>query len=105
MTQAELKAVTEQRIEKILTSLVSKNQEYARADAFSNFTKTADLLGCERETALLGFWIKHVISIVDHIQDLEKGKVASYGLWSEKIGDAINYLIILEGMILERLQQ
>jgi len=48
---------------------------------------------------------KHSISIVDMIQDLEKGIHHSMEKWEEKIGDELNYLFLLRGMLEERYGQ
>ena len=48
-------------------------------------------------------WIKHVVSIKDLVDDLEYGDMAMREEWDEKIGDAINYLFLLNGLVVERL--
>lgn len=53
------------------------------------------------EKALLGMWIKHVISIADCINDDDDRQDVKISMWDEKIGDAINYLILLEALIKE----
>lgn len=83
--------------------LIGKNTEYARGgDKLSNFKKAGGRLGQTPETALLGMENKHSISIVDMIQDLEKGIHHSMAVWEEKIGDELNYLFLLRSLLEER---
>jgi|Deesub1362A_J573_1020465.scaffolds.fasta_scaffold43725_2 hypothetical protein len=104
MTEREFENVFKKRVEKLNQVLIKKAGEYSRGgDRLSNFKKAAGALGCSPESALLGMWMKHVISITDLVSDIESGKVAEYELWDEKITDAINYLILLEALVLERL--
>jgi hypothetical protein len=48
-------------------------------------------------------WFKHIISISDLIDDLDH-TIPPYELWDEKITDAINYLILLDALIHERIK-
>ena len=47
--------------------------------------------------------IKHEVSLRDMVNDLAEGKSWSLEKWEEKLGDSINYTILLEGLIRERL--
>ncbi len=104
MTNQEFEYVFNKRIEKCKKTLVEKAKEYARGDRLSNFKKASGAMGCCPESSLVGMWMKHIISIIDLVQDIENGRVADYNLWDEKIGDAINYLILLDALITERLR-
>ena len=44
---------------------------------------------------------KHTVSVYDLINDFESGKNISIDLWNEKIGDSINYLLLLNAMVIE----
>ena len=77
----------------------NKSKEYASdGDKLYNFKRTAAMLDCSSEEALLGMLAKHLVSIIDMVQNKRE---ADYKLWDEKIGDAINYLILLEAIIRE----
>jgi hypothetical protein len=93
------------RISKIKLVLDKKGEEYSPGqDRLSNFKTTAAMLHCTPERALLGFMAKHLISImeaIDYISNVHNAPL-SYEFWEEKIGDSINYLILLENLILER---
>lgn len=99
--------VVEERINKIRQVLVKKEEEYAKGnDRFHNFNVAARTLNCSPERALLGMMMKHVVSVLDIIEtidDLSQPPLQIY-LIDEKIGDNINYLILLEGMLLKRLK-
>ena len=83
--------------------LNTKAGEYATSDRLHNFKVAAALQDIEPETALLGMWAKHIVSIRDIIEDIEhKGMIPKSALLSEKITDVINYAILLEALIEER---
>ena len=104
MTIDEFDAVVARRLERVKHTLVVKGREYQRGDdRLSNFKNSGATLRSTPEDALLGQWVKHVTSIIDLVQDLREGKVATRATWDEKLGDAINYLILLEGLTFDRL--
>lgn len=97
--------VVRDRVELIQNVLLSKGKEYSRGnDRFSNFKTAARRLNVTPERALLGMREKHEVSIVDIINDLDGGILPSEELLEEKLGDSINYLILLEGLIKERIR-
>lgn len=102
MNVIEFKKLLNKRIaltEKVLTA---KNKEYATdLDKCHNFKRAGAMLGIEPEQALVGMWTKHIISILDIVNKIHKQRVSKEML-EEKIGDAINYLILLEALIKER---
>lgn len=94
--------------------LASKNKEYASdSDKLHNFKRAADMLRCTPEKALIGMATKHIISILDivdkiehyynTIPDVKPSEINTpISMIEEKIGDAINYLILLEALLKER---
>ena len=80
-------------------TLTSKANEYtSQDDMFHNFVVAGVLQGQTKEQALRGMMAKHLVSINDMIDDVPK---YSREQWQEKIGDAINYLLILSAMVKE----
>ena len=81
-----------------------KDKEYNRYnDKFHNFYRAACIAQVTPETALLGMWMKHIVSILDMIDDIEKEHfVLNEEVLSEKMNDNHNYLFLLEGIIRER---
>jgi hypothetical protein len=103
MTSALFDDIVKQRLEKIQSLLLKKRAEYAPegGDRLHNFRRAAAMLNCSPEHALVGMWVKHVISILDIVDDIGR-KVPSLEMIDEKLGDAVNYLILLEAMLKER---
>lgn len=104
MDNKTFNAIVEERIEVIKKVLASKATEYARGDRLSNF-KTAGRLDDESpERALWGMFKKHIVSVKDLIDDIEAGRPPMpWPVWQEKLTDMVNYPILLEGLIKERL--
>ena len=96
--------VLEERIKKIRSILSKKRSEYAPDgqvdDRLHNFARAASMLGVSKEKALIGMWAKHVVSLLDIVDGVTPN--VTQELIDEKIGDAINYLILLEAALLER---
>ena len=98
MNNEQFDAILQARLQKIQSILGKKAAEYARGDRLSNFKRAAATLQCTPEQACIGFWMKHVISLLDMIDDKRTHPAE---LWQEKIGDAINYLVLLEAIVSE----
>ena len=105
MTNEEFESLVNNRLYLIKKTLNTKANEYARGDSLSNFKQAGHLLHCTPERALLGFVVKHIVALADFVNDLEGGLNQTSDRWSEKIGDITNYMILLEGLIVERIQQ
>ena len=105
--------MTHERLNKLIADILSesgktfakKNEEYSREDALSNFKKAANAKNCTPEDALLGMVVKHWVSVVDNIQDIDKNKVAPLEVWQEKCGDVRVYMMLLEALVTERLDE
>ena len=83
--------------------LLSKGSEYALdSDRLSHFKRSASLMGCSVKQAIFNMLAKHIISISDMVASDQK---FSRERWSEKITDAINYLIILRATVMEELHE
>lgn len=105
MNEADFNDVVIRRVERIKTILGRKAAEYAsEGDRLHNFKSAGLLLGTTPEQALLGFLMKHLVSIFDMVHDVPVQQ-KPLAQWDEKIGDAINYLILLEGLVVERDQK
>lgn len=88
------------RMEEVLGK---KAAEYARdGDRLSNFKRAAAMLGVTPEKALVGMLSKHWVSVLDMVDDLDRGITYSGEQWDEKLGDSINYHVLLEALITER---
>ena len=99
MRQFEI--VLQERIKKIQETLVEKAKQYQRNDdRYHNFRKAAASTGKPPEQCLWGFCLKHIVALDDYINDLPDKRMPQEQ-WDEKIGDIINYLILLEAMTKE----
>lgn len=103
MTTEDFNRIVFERCEKIKTMLAVKGVEYARGDdRLHAFKVAAAFEECTPERALRGMSIKHEVSIRDFVNDLDDNKHWCVDKWQEKLGDAINYLILLEALVIER---
>jgi hypothetical protein len=106
MKTSEFEQVLDRRLALIRNVLSSKAKEYSdSSDRLHNFARAGEMLRIGKAEALLGMWAKHVVSIMDLAQtEPSKRQIATTELIEEKIGDAINYLILLEAMLKEEQQ-
>jgi hypothetical protein len=99
MNTTDFNTLVDARIEKIRATLKKKAGEYAQNDdRLYNFRKAAAVDGETPARALWGMAKKHLVSVMD----LKDGLLPSTPeMVDEKIGDMINYLILLEAVLLE----
>ncbi len=96
--------VVNTRLKLIQHLMLVKSKEYVRDDnPFHNFDRGAEYTGETPEDYLYGLMTKHLVSIKDMIDDLYEGKEPSVIHVEEKIGDGINYLMLLEGLFKRRI--
>ena len=104
MNNEDFKVVVDGCIENIKQVLESKSQEYSsKEDKLHNFVAAAKLMRCKtKEYALLGMLNKHLVSVIDMIVKYEQeGIWPSAKLVNEKIGDSINYFVLLKACFME----
>jgi hypothetical protein len=102
MTREDFSRRVEKRIDLVRQTLLTKHKEYAKDDnVFRNFDEAAGGLSLHSTSAevLWSYMTKHLVSIKDIVSD---NVPVRNGLVSEKIGDVINYLILLEAMLNEK---
>ncbi len=104
MTTEEFNRLVHERCEKIQAVLAAKSTEYARGDRLSNFKRAAAMMQETPERACAGMMAKHLVSVLDMIDDIDAGVSHSIDIWNEKLCDSMNYFILLEGLIHERNQ-
>jgi hypothetical protein len=106
MNSTRFHKLVEQILNQTRAVLIAKGDEYSTEEnKLHNFDKAARISGQTREKALWGMALKHYTSIDDIVNDVETGKLPSEAMLSEKIGDMINYLILLEASIINRLEE
>lgn len=99
----------DQRLETTVRVLSSKRKEYVYTDnPMQNFEDAVGIsIVKTREGVAYSYLVKHIQSAVGIIQYLEENASVPHdaALVREKFGDIINYFIIIEAMLLERLEQ
>lgn len=92
-------AILDSRLDGIENVLANKATEYATEDRLYNFKVAAKIQNTTVAKALWGMANKHLVSVIDLVEG--RLKPTDY-LVSEKIGDMINYLILLEAVLREQ---
>ena len=79
--------------------LGAKAGEYASdKDRLHNFKVTSGITRGTPAQALLGFQAKHLTAVIDKVLT---GEPVTRAWIDEKIGDAMNYLVLLEALLIE----
>lgn len=100
MNKIEFNKLVDERIKLIQSVLQKKGAEYANdKDVFHNFEEGTKMSFHDtREMVAWEYMMKHMISIKDMISSKS---TFSENTIREKFGDAINYLILMEAMMLD----
>ena len=88
----------EELVEHAREVMFKKQEEYSSkeyADIFANFDLAGRILNCSKVDVCKGYMTKHTVSISMLSEEASKEVVL------EKCGDLLNYLIILEALLLE----
>lgn len=106
MKAEQFNEIVVNRVEACKNVLIQKAEEYATdEDRLANFKVSGRMKDCGPEEALRGIWVKHLASIFMLIDDLEAGKLNEIpdDAWmKEKFTDNMNYLMLLEALLIER---
>lgn len=93
--------LVDKRLNHCAQTLVKKGKEYASVtDRLHNFKVAARVNDTTPEKALWGMYTKHLVSVMDLV---EYPGDATAELIIEKIGDSINYMVLLEALLIERI--
>lgn len=104
MNAEQFNQIAENRIEHCRKTLLFKGAEYSRdGDRMHNFRTAAVIDNETPERALWGMLKKHIVSVRDMVADVDQGKLLAAALIDEKITDWINYGLLLEGLLQERI--
>jgi hypothetical protein len=99
MKTTEFNQVIGDQIERCSETLIRKEKEYAsETDRLSAFKVAARLQGITEKQALAGMMAKHTTSVYDMISG---NHIYTEEMWDEKIGDHINYLLLLRAIVAE----
>lgn len=84
-------------------TLNAKGEEYSRGgERLHNFYSAAAMNQTTPEQALWGMMSKHTVSVADMVADTANGKCPTIDQVSEKLGDLINYVHLLEELFQDR---
>jgi hypothetical protein len=105
ITEEFFQYILNERVCQIEDVLAKKAREYVRnEDRLHNFNVASIISNKTREDVLWnGFALKHLVSVFDMVNDINEGKLPKKELVDEKIGDLINYLILLEVSIKDKI--
>ena len=99
MLQEEFNNIVTNQMKKCWETLFNKGNEYSvQDDRLLHFKKAAAFMDSTPKAALFGMLAKHLISLSDMCMDKRKHPKE---VWSEKITDSINYLLILATIVEE----
>ena len=102
MTHDDFNKLLLDRTNKTVNVLECKSKEYATSrDKLHNFKRSAAITGETPAQVCVGFFVKHMTSILDLVDAEARGGQPTVAVLDEKIGDAINYLILLEAILVE----
>lgn len=97
MKNSDFNAVVQDQLGRCEDTLIKKAKEYASdEDRLHNFIQAAHLQGITPRQALAGMMAKHTVSVYDMAMSTETFTPEQ---WDEKIGDHLNYLLILRAMV------
>ena len=89
-------------VDRSLNTLFAKSDAYndPDGDRLRNFKVAAELQHTTPVKALAGMMAKHTVSVYDLIDKSDEEWI-EWKTWYEKIGDSINYLLLLSALIHE----
>ena len=102
MNAEQFDKILHETVSSAVETLASKAKEYAKGDRLYNFKRAAVILETTPEKALAGMIAKHLVSVLDLI---EGTLPATEHMLNEKIGDTINYLILLKALLIENMER
>jgi len=99
MIDKDFNRIIDERLQKCKETLQLKSYEYALPnDRLANFRRASRILTDSKEMALIGMFVKHLVSILEMV---DKGEYPE-AMWDEKIGDTINYLLLLDACVKDK---
>lgn len=105
MNNNEFKKIVDNRLETCKATLGTKAIEYATdSNRLHNFEEAAHLRKTTKSDACLWFALKHIISVVDMVESVSSNGSVTKEYVAEKIGDTINYMLLLESCISQEME-
>ena len=105
MNSNKFNDVVQEQLKRCTDILCVKADEYAADDdRLHNFKAAAGYRGIDPKDALMGMATKHLVSISDMCKTGNQ-KTYSVSMWNEKITDAMNYMLLLRGLVEEEMEE
>ena len=102
MNSAKMDAVIEATMYEVVDMSRKGRSEYTHNEnVFDNFQRVAKLTGIDQERALMIYMLKHIDGIANWVKGHRSQRESVHG----RILDAIVYLCLLRGMVIEREQE
>lgn len=103
MTHEKFNNFAKNFVKQTTSVLYAKGKSYAlnRNDRLEHFKSAAKYLNTTPQEACLAQLTKHLVSIRDMVC-ANDGAAFSPEQWDEKIGDAINYLVLLRAIVIDQ---
>ncbi len=107
MNFEEFDVLVNARLNKCQNTLCVKAKEYATDDnRLHNFEEAGRMQGTTSSAACLSFGMKHIISVIDIVKAIgNNNAIVTKSVIDEKIGDTINYLLLLEACITQEMKE
>jgi len=106
MTNQDFNIFLEMILERIKKTLGKKGEEYGiPSSRFSNFEDIAEVTKLPLEEGAFILMLKHFTIITDICMKRYPANKITKDLITEKFGDCINYLILIEGILKEKLKE
>lgn len=107
MTHQDFEKYLADRLRRTLATLASKSVEYSSGgDRMHNFVVACGIStnpSATPEKMAWEFACKHFVSVRDLLMEKDSAAISADAI-REKFGDAINYLILAEAMMLEKVE-
>ncbi len=101
MKLEDFNIIIQEQVERCLTVLARKGEEYSTADdRLSHFKEAAAAQEIPTKQALWGMLAKHITSL----NGMCKSGQSDMDRWLEKITDSINYLLLLRVLVEEEMK-
>lgn len=98
--------IIQERMNRINHLLIVKGVEYVRGgDRLHSFRRGAEVLRTNMPRALNGYLLKHLVSYLDMLDDIDKGKLPSDSVIEEKLGDILVYFFLQEVTIKQHIKE
>jgi hypothetical protein len=101
MNNNEFNKIVQEMVTKCMDTLCKKGAEYGAEDRLHSFKVAAGIEGTTPIQALAGMMAKHTVSVFDMCRECRAGADYPPAMWDEKIGDHINYLLLLWALVRE----